>query len=66
MLNGPALKKYRKTKGLKQTDLAKIIGVHPIQISAYENGKTNPKPETITALAKALDVPVSKITTNLW
>lgn len=66
MLNGPALKKCRKDKLMTQADLARAVGITGARLSTWETGKNQPKPEMITALARALDVPVSKITTTIW
>lgn len=49
------LKKYRKAKGLKQKELADIVGVTESSISQYESGKKNPSFEIALKLAEALD-----------
>ena len=36
-ITGEELRKYRKLKRLKQSDIAKAIGVTPAQISKWEN-----------------------------
>ena len=51
---------------MTQADLAKAVGITGARLSTWETGKNQPKPEMITALARALDVPVSKITTTIW
>lgn len=45
------LKMLRKAKGLKQTDLAKIINKQPLTISRYENGLISPPFDILEKLA---------------
>jgi len=49
------LKKFRKAKGLKQKELADIVGVSESSISQYESGKKTPSFEIALKLAEALD-----------
>ena len=49
------LKKYRKAKGLKQKELADMVGVSESSISQYESGKKTPSFEIALKLAEALD-----------
>ena len=57
------LKKYRTTRGLKQSELAdkinELLGtdIKSINVSKWEQG-TNPKIEIIEAIAEILDIPV--------
>ena len=46
----------RLKRGMSQSELAKASGVKQSAISKIESGKTNPKPETIRDLARALEV----------
>ncbi|WP_242884906.1 XRE family transcriptional regulator [Actinomadura litoris] len=46
----------RKRKGLTLTRLAKLSGVSSRSLSDYENGRTTPTPQTVEALAAALEV----------
>lgn len=55
---GEKIKKARKASNLTQTELAKRLGVSQQMIAAYENGKRNPKAETLLTIATALNVPV--------
>ena len=55
---GDNIRKVRKAHGLSQIELAERIGVAPITIRQYENGKRSPKLETIAKLAQALDVSI--------
>ena len=59
-LVGIRLKELRKNKGLSQAELSEIVNVDSKHISRLETGKTYPGPETLDALAKALDVPVKE------
>lgn len=49
------LKLIRKARGLKQKELANIVGVSESAISQYENGKKQPSFEIALKLAEALD-----------
>ncbi|BDZ31270.1 helix-turn-helix domain-containing protein [Lactiplantibacillus brownii] len=55
---GSELKKLRLSRHLGVNQLALNSGVSASQISRFENGKkTNPKPVTLSKLAKGLRVP---------
>ena len=49
------LRKIRKARGLKQKELAKLVGVSESSISQYESGAKTPSFETALKLAEALD-----------
>lgn len=50
------LTKTRAAMGWSQQELAEASGVAAAQISRYESGRSEPRPEVIGKLAKALDV----------
>lgn len=50
------LRKLRKENNLTMKQLAQMVGVAEGTISLYETGKRFPGPETLCALADALDV----------
>lgn len=52
----------RLAKRLNQTELADLVGVKRQSISAYENDAKKPDPETMAAIAKALEQPISFFT----
>ena len=54
------LKYYRLKKQMTKKELASLIGVTPMAITYYENGKRKPDMNTIQALAKALDIRVKE------
>lgn len=56
MTVGENIRKMRKIRGMTQAELGKKIGVSYQQIGQYENGKRNPKLQTIAKIAVALDV----------
>lgn len=58
---GQNIKKYRKQKGLTQLELAEMIDLKSITIRKYESDDREPSIETLTKLADALEVPVSKL-----
>ena len=51
----------RKAKGLSQRRLAKLSGVGHITIARIETGGCDPRLSTVQALAKALEVKISKL-----
>ena len=53
---GKNIKKYRKNLNLTQEKLAEIIGIDPKNVSKIENGNNYPSSETISAIAKALNI----------
>ena len=56
------IKELREKKGLTQTELSKESGVSRVTIILLENGEEHePKVGTLKAIAKVLDVPVSKL-----
>jgi len=60
---GKRVKRIRLEKKLSQGDLAKIIDVHPTDISGIERGIRNMSLRNIERLAKALDVPINELLT---
>ena len=57
------LRDERQRKGLKQTELADLVGVHQSKISAYERGDIlHPNPQTLIKLAEVLGLPESTFT----
>ena len=61
MTVGENIRNIRKEKGLTQKKLAELCGINEVQIRQYELGKANPKIETISKIADALNVPIGKI-----
>lgn len=56
---GQTIKKYRKTFGLTQTQLGKIIEINQRQVALIETGKAFPKLSTMTKLAEVFNCSVS-------
>ena len=50
------IKAERKEAGIKQEDLAKMIGVYQKDISRWENGERLPSLEIFAEICKALNV----------
>lgn len=50
------IKRIRKERGLTQKRLGEICGIAEPNIRKYENGKQNPKLETVEKIASALGV----------
>ena len=55
------LKEFRIKKGLSQSQLAKIVSVHPAAIGNYEQGTREPNINTLTKIAVALGVTVDDL-----
>ena len=55
------IKEIRKSKNITQEQLSKAIGVSRSVISKYENGTIPITLETISEIAKALDVPAFEL-----
>lgn len=53
---GENLKQIRKLKGISRSDLAKSSGISYVQLSKYEEGKSNPNLDSIVKMSKALAV----------
>lgn len=58
------LKSFRENAGLSQKQLADKAKLNKTLITRYENGHAMPRPETIEALASALDVVPSMLSTS--
>lgn len=55
------IRRLRKEKGLRQEDLAQILGVTRQTIIAIENDKYNPTLELAMKIAQFLETPVERI-----
>ena len=67
MMVGDNIKNIRKSKGLKQKELAEKIGVSATAIMRYEKGQREPDKETIEKIALALKVtPSSLMNWDKW
>ena len=61
MAVGEKIKLVRQQKKISQQKLGDMLGVSQAMIAQYENGKRNPKLETIRKIAGALEVPFDEI-----
>ena len=59
MPTGTKIKEIRKQKGLTQKQLGDLCGIADSNIRKYENGKQNPKIETLQKIADALETPIT-------
>ena len=59
---GASLKRLRMERGLSQEELARLLGTSKQVISRYESGARVPKISTVSALAAALDAPLTALT----
>lgn len=55
------LRQLRKEKGLTQTELGKLAGVHNVNLSRYERGQSEPSADGLKRLAEALGVSVGHL-----
>ena len=58
---GRQVREFRKRLQLTVVDLGKLAGVSRGMVSKIENGMTSPSLATLSALAKALNVPVTSL-----
>lgn len=56
---------FRKMRNLTQTKLAEMVGKDRQYLYKIEKGKVTPNVTTLTIIAIALDVPLSKLFENL-
>jgi DNA-binding XRE family transcriptional regulator len=62
MIQSTKIKKLREKKGLSQEKLARLADVSNNTIVNIESGKqTNPTIETVSKIAKALDVKIEEL-----
>ena len=64
MFDAGQLRLARDVRGMKQVELADLLGVKPSAVSQFEHGHSRPSPSTLTALALALDFPIAFFATN--
>jgi transcriptional regulator with XRE-family HTH domain len=60
---GKAIRELRESRGLTLDALAEKAGMHTTYLSRIERAHSSPTWEKVTALADALDLPVSAIAT---
>lgn len=66
MANFPAILAYlRKSKGLTQQELSKILGLSSSAVSMYENGNREPNFETLEAMADFFNVDMNYLISGL-
>lgn len=62
---GKKLQQIRKSKGLTQSKLAELAGVHDKHISKLEIGCYHPNFATLSKILKALDINIEEVGLNL-
>ncbi len=60
-VNGPALQQAREAKGWSREKLAAELGCSHRSVERYENDQRQPTPDTVDAVARLLEVPVSDL-----
>jgi transcriptional regulator with XRE-family HTH domain len=55
---GERVAEQRRARGMKVSELARLVGVSPSLISQIERGQSRPSVSTLFALAEALQVPI--------
>lgn len=58
---GRAIRRLRRARRLTIEDLAHVADMHPTYLSGIERGIRNPTWSKLTALAEALEVPISSV-----
>lgn len=58
---GQKIQFLRKKRRLTQDQFAELIGIDPKNVSKIENGNNYPSPETLTAIARALEVDIYEL-----
>jgi len=53
---GQRVRKLRIERGMNQTTLARKVGIHYINLSRYEKGKSSPMGDTLARLSRVLGV----------
>lgn len=61
MTIGESIRKHRKAKRVLQKELAESIGVHQVQISWWETGRTFPNILNCISLADALQITIDEL-----
>lgn len=60
---GENIKKYRKEKGLTQSQLSKLSDIPVITLGRYERGERNPSIDILQKISEALKVPINDLYT---
>ena len=58
------IREARKAAGMKQGDLARLVGVSNVAVSNWENGRTNPGTDKLKRIADALHTTVDSLLTE--
>ena len=58
---GQKIQMLRKKRRLTQEQFAELIGIDPKNVSKIENGNNYPSAETLTSIAKALEVDIYEL-----
>ena len=58
---GQKIQLLRKKRRLTQEQFAELIGIDPKNVSKIENGNNYPSAETLTSIAKALEVDIYEL-----
>jgi transcriptional regulator with XRE-family HTH domain len=61
IFNGSKLRSLREAKLWSKLAFAKRLGVSDPQVSRWEDGKAQPRGETVKKIARVLGVPVSDL-----
>ena len=58
---GDRIKRARKDKNMRQSQLSKLTGISVNSISRYENGDREPTLNVLEKIASALEIPLSQL-----
>lgn len=58
------IRRYRKERNLKQSELASIVGVSRTAVTKWESGEVNPRSDRLLKIADALRCSVDDLLNN--
>ncbi len=58
---GQAVRRFRTERGYSQEGFAALVGLHRTYVGGIERGERNPTIKTLRRMAKALNIPVSRL-----
>lgn len=61
---GKTIARFRKLRGLTQTELAESLDVHQTQIARWETGRSHPRREYFVKLCGALEISEDQLRTS--
>lgn len=60
-MNSKLMVEFRKKKGMRQADVAELLGVNRSTVTKWEDGKIMPRLSVLKNLAKMMDVSLDEL-----